>query len=230
MRFSGLLPAFLAISTPASACEIALALAVDVSGSVDSVEYRIQMQGLADAIRHPTVAEALVLAEADLMLVQWTGDSRQSISLPWTRVSGYGAVELIAQQIETAPRRWWQFSTAIGAALEFTRAQFEGNDCKRRVIDVSGDGSSNEGVAPTNLRTQFWRDGFTVNALAIEGSEPDLTAYFWENVIAGEGAFVITADGFADYPEKIRLKLLREVTAQLSSLPQQKRFAANLAK
>lgn len=226
MRAVFLAPVLTLLASPAPACDIALALAVDVSGSVDAQEYRIQMHGLADAIRHPTVAEALVLAQADLMLVQWTGDSRQSISLPWTRVEGYGAIEAIAAAIERAPRRWWQFSTAIGAALAFTRAQFEGTTCRRRVIDVSGDGASNEGIAPTDLRTAFWQDGFTVNALAIEGSEPELTAYFWENVIAGEGAFVITADGFADYPEKIRLKLLREITEQFSSLDLPNDFAA----
>jgi Ca-activated chloride channel family protein len=54
----------------------------------------------------------------------------------------------------------------------------------------------------------------TVNAIAIEESEPDLTAYFFENVIFGEGAFVVSASGFADYPERIRKKLLREVTQQ----------------
>ncbi|MDA1287202.1 MAG: DUF1194 domain-containing protein, partial [Proteobacteria bacterium] len=91
-------------------------------------------------------------------------------------------------------------------------------DCRRRVIDVSGDGSSNEGTDPASLHRQLWRDGFTVNGLAIEGSEPDMTAYYWENVIAGEKAFVMTANGFADYPARIKLKLLREVTEQVSAL------------
>ena len=42
--------------------------------------------------------------------------------------------------------------------------------------------------------------GVTVNAIAIEQSEPDLTAYFFENVIRGEGAFVVTAASFAGLP------------------------------
>ncbi len=56
-----------------------------------------------------------------------------------------------------------------------------------------------------------------MNAIAIEESEPDLTAYFYENVIMGNGAFVVTAAGFRDYPERIRKKLLREVTDQTAS-------------
>ena len=57
-----------------------------------------------------------------------------------------------------------------------------------------------------------------MNAIAIEESEPELTAYFFENVIVGEGAFVVSASGFEDYPEKIRRKLLREVTQQTAEV------------
>jgi len=204
----------------ARACQIALALAVDVSGSVDAREYRIQMQGLADGLRHGPVAEALVKARARLLLVQWTGDSRQVVSIPWADIHGFDQLESFALDVETAPRRWWQFSTAIGAALDFTKTQFaDQTDCARQVIDVSGDGRSNEGIAPASLQRGFWQDGFTVNALVIKGSEPDLVSYFWENVVAGENAFVISADGFAAYPERIKLKLLREVTQQVSGLP-----------
>jgi len=57
-----------------------------------------------------------------------------------------------------------------------------------------------------------------VNAIAIEASSPELTAYFFENVIAGEGAFVETATDFEDYPARIKRKLLRETTRQTSEL------------
>lgn len=55
-----------------------------------------------------------------------------------------------------------------------------------------------------------------MNGEAIEGSEEDLTSYFWENVITGEGAFVETASGFDDYPEKIKAKLQRETARTVS--------------
>jgi len=198
-------------------CDIALALAVDVSGSVDDAEYRLQMQGLADGLRDATVADALIKAKAQVMLVQWTGDQRQEVSIGWTAMDSATAPEAFARKVESAPRAWRNYSTAIGAALAFTRAAFSAAPpCRRQVIDLSGDGSSNEGIAPQTLRSGLWRDGFTVNGLAIEGSEPDLTAYYWEHVIAGENAFVVTANGFADYPARIKLKLLREVTEQIS--------------
>ncbi|MEM7320981.1 MAG: DUF1194 domain-containing protein, partial [Pseudomonadota bacterium] len=55
------------------ACDLALALVVDVSGSVDTNEYRIQMDGLATALRDPIISEALVRGNSQLMLLQWTG-------------------------------------------------------------------------------------------------------------------------------------------------------------
>ena len=205
------------LPTQTLACDLALALAVDISGSVDPNEYQIQMQGLADALRDSIVGEALVRSEAAVMLVQWTGSSRQDVTIPWTRIRSFEDAEALARRIEAAPRRWRNFSTAIGDALSFTLDQWSfAPDCKRKVIDVSGDGVSNEGIDPLSVRAALRSAGITVNALAIGGNDLDLTAYFWENLILGEGAFVVTANSFKDYPESIRKKLIRETTAQIS--------------
>jgi Ca-activated chloride channel family protein len=205
------------LSTPALGCEIALALAIDVSGSVDINEYDLQLIGLADALRDGAVADALVRAQAQVMLVQWTGNERQIMAVPWTKLTSYQDAVGFADRVAASPRAWRNFSTAIGEALSFTKAQFgAAQDCTRRVIDLSGDGFSNEGVEPRSLRQQFRIEGFTVNGLAIEGSDEDLTGYYRENVITGAGAFVVTANGFTDYAKRIKLKLLREVAPQVS--------------
>ncbi|GAA6159360.1 DUF1194 domain-containing protein [Ruegeria sp. HU-ET01832] len=207
------------LAPPAMACDLALALAVDVSGSVDSSEYRIQMDGLASGLRDPIVSEALVRGQARLMLVQWTGASRQKITIPWTNIDSFETLDRFADQVAAGPRVWRNFSTAIGEALEMTLSSFdEVATCKRHLIDISGDGTSNEGVEPSEIHEVLRSQGVTVNAIAIEESEPDLTAYFFENVIVGEGAFVVSAAGFEDYPERIRKKLLREVTQQTAGL------------
>ena len=211
--------ASLCLAPQGYACNLALALAVDVSGSVDTDEYRIQMDGLAAGLRDPVVSEALVRGRARLMLVQWTGSSRQRVTIPWTRIDSFATLENFAGRVAADSRVWRNFSTAIGEALEVTVAHFDRvPDCKRHLIDVSGDGISNEGVEPKTLHRELRDRGVTVNAIAIEESEPDLTAYFFENVIVGEGAFVVSAAGFSDYPERIRKKLLREVSQQTAGL------------
>jgi Ca-activated chloride channel family protein len=208
----------LGVGAGAAACDLALIFAVDVSGSVDTREYRIQMEGLAAGLRDPVVSEALVRARAQLLLLQWTGAGRQDVSIPWQEMRDFGDVEAMARTIEAGPRRWRNFSTAIGEALSVAASQFAPvAECRRKVIDLSGDGPSNEGPAPPSAKPLLSALGVTVNALAIEESEPELTAYFYENVIHGEGAFVITAAGFEDYPDRIRRKLMRETTRQTAA-------------
>ena len=51
----------------AKACELALVLAIDISGSVDRREYRIQMDGLATALNDPTVQDALLDSKAQII-------------------------------------------------------------------------------------------------------------------------------------------------------------------
>lgn len=203
----------------ANACEVALALTVDISGSVDKQEYALQMNGLAGALRDATVADALIDKKASIMLVQWTGTSRQVVSVNWEQMLTLDDVESFAKRVETAPREWRNFSTAIGDALTFTSGQFSAvSECKRKVIDVSGDGYSNEGVEPLALRKNLVEDGFTINGLAIEGSSDDLTSYYRDHVIVGPRAFVMTANTFDEYPKRIKQKLFREVTNQVASL------------
>ena len=203
----------------AQACELALVLAVDVSGSVDPSEYRLQMDGLGAALGDSAVTEALVVAQAKVMLLQWTGISRQKVSVPWTHVTDFEVADALAARVRGVPREWRSFSTAIGEAVGSALTQFDAvPECKRRVIDVSGDGVSNEGVPPQQMKAAALRSGVTINALAIEASEPELIEYYRANLIVGPGSFAMEASSFEDYPKRIRQKLLREITKQVASL------------
>jgi Ca-activated chloride channel family protein len=200
-----------------AACELALVLAVDVSGSVDRAEYRIQMDGLAAALRDGIVVDALISQQARVSLIQWSGSSRQRQTVPWTPVTSLADAAWLADQVANDPRVWRNYSTAIGEAVGLAvETLMQVPECRRKVIDVSGDGQSNEGVTPDSHRPLLRDNGIVINALAIETEDADLTAYFYENLIEGEGAFVITANGFEDYLEQIKRKLQRETTRQLS--------------
>ncbi|KIN63683.1 Von Willebrand factor type A domain protein [Sulfitobacter noctilucicola] len=201
------------------ACDLALVLAVDVSGSVDREEYTIQMEGLAAALRDGIVVDALVDQNAQVSLVQWSGSSRQVQSIKWRGIETAQDVSALAAQVSRVPRVWRNYSTAIGEALSISARSFDMvADCGRRVIDVSGDGVSNEGIPPEQMRPVLRAGDITVNALAIETDDTDLTGYFFEQVIDGPHAFVVTANGFEDYPAQILRKLQRETTKQLSRL------------
>ncbi|SPH24827.1 hypothetical protein DEA8626_03860 [Defluviimonas aquaemixtae] len=202
---------------PAPACELALLLAVDVSGSVDRYEYATQMQGLAEGLRDPVVAEALVRGQAVIALMQWTGSSRQDLTIGWHPVGARADVEGLARKIESAPRLWTEFSTAIGEALTYGIRVFDDAPaCKRRVIDISGDGRSNEGAEPIDVRPELEAFAITVNALVIRGDDEGLPDYFAKNVMTGGNAFVVTAENYDEYPERMRRKLRRETERQIS--------------
>mmetsp|Transcript_22347 Transcript_22347/g.35730 ORF Transcript_22347/g.35730 Transcript_22347/m.35730 type:complete len:179 (+) Transcript_22347:3626-4162(+) len=178
------------------------------------------MDGLALALRDGIVADALVDQQAQVSLVQWTGSTRQRQTVPWMAILGYSDVLALAEAIEADPRIWRNYSTAIGEALVVSRDAFAPvSHCLRKVIDVSGDGVSNEGIEPATQRAALNAADITVNALAIETDQTDLTGYFFENLITGPGAFVATANGFADYPEQIKRKLQRETSRQVTALP-----------
>ena len=217
-KIKGALAAVFLSAPPVAACDLALVLAVDVSGSVDKREYRAQMDGLAAALRDPVIAGALVEARAAVALVQWSGSTRQDLTIPWRRVESPADLGALAREVEAAPRPWRNFATAIGEVLELGMGLFaEVPDCRRRVIDISGDGRSNEGVNPGRVRAALNDAQVVVNALVIQTGDAGLVRYFRDVVINGPGAFVVPANGYAEYPARIRLKLEREVTRQVSA-------------
>jgi Ca-activated chloride channel family protein len=197
---------------PALGCDTALLLAIDVSSSIDPGEYRLQVDGLAEALNDPQVADALVQGQVALMVVQWSGVGNQAVSLPWTRMRGFDAVARFAEASRAMPRAFVNSDTAIGDAILFATAQFGAvADCGRRVIDVSGDGSENAGSATASARAGAEAAGIVSNGIAIESMGVAITGFYRLAVIT-HGGFVVTARGHLDYPRAIREKIRREVT------------------
>lgn len=206
------------LAGPASACETALLLAVDVSGSISNEEYSLQMEGLADALGDPDVIAALVGGQDKVALVHWSGLHKQRLSLPWVHLQSATAVFDLAQSIRRIRRPQDHTDTAIGAALYFSLDLFaEVQDCQRHVIDISGDGAENAGTSLPAARAEVEANGITLNAIAIEETPDDLrlTGYFRRFVISSDG-FVVTSHGLQDYPRAIHQKLLRELTKAVS--------------
>lgn len=205
-------------TSQAKACDVALLLAVDVSGSVDPSEYRIQMGGLSAALRDGLVSEALVVGQANVALMQWSGSSRQEISLPWFAIRDFEDVESFARMVDETPRLWRNYSTAIGEALLLGLETMQvAPVCDRLVIDVSGDGESNEGVVPQDVKPLMARAGITVNGLVIDTRNEGILDYYRSNVITGQESFVVSANSFDEYPDRIREKLIRELTKQFAA-------------
>ncbi|WP_037310198.1 DUF1194 domain-containing protein [Ruegeria halocynthiae] len=213
-------------SSAASECRQALALGLDVSGSVDSQEYRLQLGGLAAALQRPEVKQLLLsdsAAPVRLAVFEWSEPGHQRMLLNWTEIRSSQDVTRIAALLNRVERSSAPQGTAVGAAMDFGAellAQQAG--CWKRTLDLSGDGKHNIGQHPRAVKQILQSTGITINGLVIGADDPnhadkrhvqvgELSAYYQAWVILGPGAFVEVALGFEAYEEAMTRKLLQEL-------------------
>ena len=213
-----------AIPAPARSQErmaLHLVLAFDASASVNDVEFDIQRTGTARALRHPSVRSAIAQAEGGvaISIVQWSSIGLQTVGLDWAVLRDAGDVEAFADRVRAMPRKLSGGGTMIHAGLAFAARQLDAapGTARRRVIDLSGNGRSDDHDGMLEMRDRLVRDGVVINALAIEEHKDDLTSYFHRHLIGGPGAFVITADAFDDFRDAMREKLYREIVGPVLS-------------
>jgi len=210
--------AALLVSAPAALArtvDLALVLAVDVSGSVNTERYELQRQGYAQAFKSPAVLEAIAAGEHHAIavtLVEWSGTGHQRQMIGWTVIADSPSAEAFASAVSETPRvfsDWTSISGALDFAVElFADAQVEP---VRRVIDVSGDGINNNGRTVNDARDAAVHQGITINGLPILTEYPSLDSYYRENVIGGQGAFAVAVNDFPEFAAAILNKLVREI-------------------
>ena len=202
-------------AAPAAACDTALILMIDVSNSIDVAEYRLQTDGMADALQDPEIIDAMVQGQVAVSVIQWSGEDRQEVSVPWTQISSPADAVGLSVRARMMERAFTLSDTAPGEAIDFALAHFAAAPaCARRVIDVSGDGTPNSGRDPRQMRSIAERQGVTINGIAIESMGLAITTFYSRAVITRDG-FVLTARGHREYPDAIRRKILREVSRVL---------------
>ena len=212
MWFKRFFAAMTLAAGPAVACDTALLLAVDVSNSVDESEYRLQIDGMADALLDPEIMLALVDGQVTLSVMQWSGQERQSMSIGWTQMRSEADVLQFSEVARGLERAFIMSDTAPAEAIAFAVREFAAvGHCARHIIDVSGDGTPNSGSDVRAARGMAERQGITINGIAIESMGLAITGFYQRALITRNG-FVITARGHRDYPRAIRNKILREVS------------------
>jgi Protein of unknown function (DUF1194) len=214
--------ALLARLHPAAAqADVALVLAVDVSGSVNDERFQLQREGIAGALDSDALA-SIVSAGAhqtiEIAVVEWAEDQR--VVVPWTVIHNRRDLAGLAMRLRRASRSWVHTMTDPAGGIAAADALFQSVPLTpgRKVIDVSGDGKQNIGEIPTReSRDAAVAHGVTVNGLPItSGSEPDVDAWYRANVVGGSDAFLVVANGFDAFAEAFRQKLTREVAGRIA--------------
>lgn len=134
------------IATISMACDTALIPTIDVSNSVAPSEYRLQVDGLASALRDPAIVDAMIRQEAAIAVVQWSGEDKQETSIPWVRIRTALDAARLADPAQLLQRAFVLSDTAPAEAVLYSMNLFgQVSDCNNKVIDVSGNGSPNSG-------------------------------------------------------------------------------------
>lgn len=211
-----------------AACRQALALGLDVSGSVDADEYRLQLDGLATALNSADVQDVLFIqpdAPIQILVYEWSGPQDQSIVVPWTPIITAADLAQVTTTLRGHPRVPAAPTTAVGSAMlaGFGYLEQRGT-CWKRTLDLSGDGQTNTGPRPQDISQERTPTGVIVNGLVIGSGDmrgdderfadiKELSSYYSSYVVRGPGSFVEVALGFEDYAAAMERKLLRELAS-----------------
>src|ERR1044072_8242062 len=177
--------------------DVELGLAGDISYSMDFDELKLQRDGYVEAVTSTEFLNALkqgMHGKVAVTLVEWAGVSEQRTVVPWRLIDGPDSARAGAAEMAAAPVRR-PFRTSISGALLFSAPLFDGNGFTgtRRVIDVSGDGTNNQGAIVNPTRDEELGRGITINGLPIMLKEPapgsidikDLDIYYEDCVRGG---------------------------------------------
>jgi hypothetical protein len=231
-----LLLAMVVAVLPSSAEDVqvdtALIVSVDVSNSVDEGRYKLQMEGIAKALEDPGVIDAIAGGPNGGILfsmVPWA--DRPSVAVPWTRITGKAEAAELANRIRRLPHQGGEFTCMtkmLRSMNDKVVPQIPGK-AGRIIIDVSGDGPDNcNADEPIDtVRDELVANGVTINGLPIlldtsefarehpnvPGSDGLSTENWYKtHVMAGNGAFVLPAQGYGDFGRAIRQKFIVEIS------------------
>lgn len=199
----------------AAEVDLALILAIDCSYSVDASEFRMQMQGLGDALASPDVWDAITKGPLQKIAVAaflWSDSQSQAVIQQWVVIDTQEVAKRVGARLVKGRRVVQQGGTGISAALIFGGSLMTlAPAATRRVIDLSTDGRNNLGRPVYQARDQLVARGITINGLAIVNEWPTLDRYLEREVTGGPANFVVKAESYDDFGAAMQRKLIREI-------------------
>src|SRR5215470_1852205 len=153
-----------------------LILAADVSGSVSPSRYRTQQEGYLEALGDVRVLDVIAGLDPPVLAITFIAWSReQEVMVPWMRVHDGASMDLFRNRLRTQQRPQIGINTLISRALMFCDSRFDLEFTGgRKVIDVSGDGDDNQGIAQLRqVRDMLVAKGVVINGLPIIVKPPE---------------------------------------------------------
>lgn len=210
----------------ATEVDVEIVLAVDISGSVNPVEYDLQMKGYSDAFTDPVIQSAITsgpIGKIAVALMLWSDAAFTKYPTKWYLIDSPHKAQIFANDIINFRKHAGSYfgigggGTGIGEGVKFAIGMIESNQYfgTKKIIDVSGDGIETdpwfkEAMMIQDAKKLAVLSDISINGLPILKDFPNLDIWYRDNVISGVGSFVISADNFEAFGEAILRKLWRE--------------------
>jgi hypothetical protein len=204
-----------------------LVTGLDISGSMPGADRRMQLAGIAAALRSPELIAAIRHGrEGRIGFAVFAWHHHRYEVVPWTLIAGPAEAEAVARVVEArmdvdvnaeARRvggspggRLTDLSRAIDhAGALLATAPFA---TRRRVVNIVGNGVDNLGEPAVAARDRLLGTGASVNAVVFGfGADGAVLDYYRDEVTGGPGAFVLTVEGGVGIAEAMRRKFLQDL-------------------
>jgi hypothetical protein len=205
---------------------------LDISYSVEPGDLRLEIEGMARAIRSPEVLAAIQggrYGRIGFAVFAWHHNRFPTV-VRWAVIASEADALAVAHEIEarllvnveTEARanekfyigRLTNLSQAIDHAAAMILTAPYASD--RAVVNIIGNGEDNVGEDAGPARDRVIALGGTVNGVVL-GNDPLVLDYYRQEVIGGPGAFVIQTGGAATLVEALKRKFLADIVVATRS-------------
>lgn len=199
---------------------------LDISHSIDPGDMRLEIEGMARAIRSPEVLRAIqggLHRRIGFAVFAWHHD-QFPVLVSWTLIASEDDARAVSQQlearlqvdVEVEARRHAAFyigrltnlSQAIDHAGELLLAAPFATE--RSIVNIIGNGEDNVGEAAGPARDRLVEWGGIVNGVVLS-PDPAMVEYYRGQVIGGPGSFVLSTRAGADLVEVLTRKFRYDI-------------------
>lgn len=208
--------------------DVNIVTGLDISDSIGPEEMRLEIEGMAQAIRAPEVLAAIRSGpHGRIGFAVFVWHNSQVSVVPWTLIASEDDALAVAAEIEArlavdveTEARNASGAAYIGRLTDVSRAIDHARmllhtvpfEAGRAVVNIVGDGADNVGEDAGFARDRVVDAGIVVNGVVL-GDDPSLVEYYERQVIGGPGAFLLSTGEAAALVEALTRKFQYEIAA-----------------
>jgi Ca-activated chloride channel homolog len=206
---------------------------LDISDSIDAHETRLEIEGMARAIRSPEFQAAIQQGRhgrVGFAVFLWADDSLP-VFVSWKLISSAQEAQAVADEMTSRVQAILDAGasnlgalTNVSQAMEYATEMLRSAPypADRAIVNIVSDGEDNVGEGPQWARDRLVGMGATINGVVL-GNDPMLMEYYRREVIGGPTAFVLAADSRERLVDVLAQKFITEIVLNVEKTNQDHR-------